>query len=759
MCRIETVSKFIRRFLPIILLGILCLFGNYKSALADYYTLPIDELNDSDIVLYSWFDHDLTVDLMVRYDGETGHPYDEHRGTDYSTVIEGKDIYAADEGVVRIVGWENPNDPDSGYGYRMYLFHDDNGIVGQRTVYAHLMADSNNFNEGQVVNRGNIIALSGDTGISTNPHLHFGVYKGDTALPEQQLDPYGWSGFGQDPWPHNENTYLWTTDPPSLPSETLATSTISGSITEDTTLEKGYVYLMGDTTIEKGVTLTLEPGVIVKFTSPSRKLTVRGHLSAIGTPEDKIYFTSYKDDDAGGDSNGDGGASGAEAEDWQHISVSSGAVATFENAVIRYGGYVHCNSNNVCNKPGALKNPNAVLQISDSVLSNNRHAIYMDNNGYTNISGSIITDSVEEAILIEGTLNNPTLSISDSIISNSGDFGIQVSSNGTDPTISISNSQIIGNASLGISVGGNGADMDISILNTDFKDNLGGDGGFGGYQTQLNFENYGNTTSGVGKNGFFLNTSAWGDQTWNPGVPFIVKNFGVGGSETLTIKPGVIVKFSDETSYMSIAGTLSAHGTTNSGGSGGGGLQNYSATCQIIYSSNGNAQLICQPYGKIYFTSYKDDSVGGDSNGDGNATFPASEDYRAIETHSGIIDISKAVLRYGGRCYNPYSTCNRRGVISVLGSSAEVSVESTEISNNKYGIYRRLGNQITVNHSSVKDNEVGIYYEGTGSPILAQNNWWGHITGPYNGSQNPNGQGNPVTGNVLFIPWLLEDPF
>ena len=38
--------------------------------------------------------------------------------------------------------------------------------------------------------------------------------------------------------------------------------------------------------------------------------------------------------------------------------------------------------------------------------------------------------------------------------------------------------------------------------------------------------------------------------------------------------------------------------------------------------------------------------------------------------------------------------------------------------------------------------------------INATCNWWGHITGPYNDTENPDGFGCNVSGNVLFVPWL-----
>lgn len=48
---------------------------------------------------------------------------------------------------------------------------------GEESVYGHLQWRSVRVKLGQKVKRGQIIALSGQTGFATYPHLHFGVYQ------------------------------------------------------------------------------------------------------------------------------------------------------------------------------------------------------------------------------------------------------------------------------------------------------------------------------------------------------------------------------------------------------------------------------------------------------------------------------------------------------------------------------------------------------------------------------------------------------
>lgn len=49
---------------------------------------------------------------------------------------------------------------------------------GEVSVYAHLQYRSVRCRVGQKVKRGQVIALSGQTGYAGYPHLHFGVYDG-----------------------------------------------------------------------------------------------------------------------------------------------------------------------------------------------------------------------------------------------------------------------------------------------------------------------------------------------------------------------------------------------------------------------------------------------------------------------------------------------------------------------------------------------------------------------------------------------------
>ena len=93
-----------------------------------------------------------------------------HNGLDIGVPI-GTPVYAADDGIVMAVD-NNDKSSWAKYQYGKYvLIKHDNGLA---TLYAHLSRSA--VSKGQTVSRGQLIGYSGNTGYSTGPHLHFGVY-------------------------------------------------------------------------------------------------------------------------------------------------------------------------------------------------------------------------------------------------------------------------------------------------------------------------------------------------------------------------------------------------------------------------------------------------------------------------------------------------------------------------------------------------------------------------------------------------------
>ena len=65
------------------------------------------------------------------------------------------------------------------------------------SVYGHLSRVD--VQEGVSISEGTVIGLSGNTGCSGTPHLHFGVAR-NVAGRYVLIDPYGWDAPTEDPW-------------------------------------------------------------------------------------------------------------------------------------------------------------------------------------------------------------------------------------------------------------------------------------------------------------------------------------------------------------------------------------------------------------------------------------------------------------------------------------------------------------------------------------------------------------------------------
>ena len=100
-----------------------------------------------------------------------------HAGVDFPTPV-GTPLYATGDGRVRSVGRQG------GYGTVVEIEHP---LAGKFTRYAHLSRVAEGVRVGAVVRRGQTVAYSGDSGLSTAPHLHYEVRKLDAA--ETPVDP------------------------------------------------------------------------------------------------------------------------------------------------------------------------------------------------------------------------------------------------------------------------------------------------------------------------------------------------------------------------------------------------------------------------------------------------------------------------------------------------------------------------------------------------------------------------------------------
>ena len=213
--------------------------------------------------------------------------------------------------------------------------------------------------------------------------------------------------------------------------------------------------------------------------------------------------------------------------------------------------------------------------------------------------------------------------------------------------------------------------------------------------------------------------------TWTEAnSPYVLNStVSVKGDAKLTIEPGVIVKFNG---YHRIRiGTSSSNG--------------YHANLWAVgtYAK------------KIVFTSYHDDTEGGDTNGNGVNTSSAKGDWLAI--HFDYVDnnvmnkMEYCTIKYANYGIQmdqgeiPISRCNisynNRGIYS-LGTTTVPSISNCNITNNTYGVYLDYTSGSTsLSSNLIRDNNYGLVCNivptVNGNSIINNSLWSGLKAGTY----------------------------
>ncbi len=132
--------------------------ANGKEVEGFFLALPVRYTRISDRFTYKrWHP------ILHRYRAHLGIDYAAPRGTPVKAARAGKIIFAGRKG---------------GYGNTIIIKHE--GIY--KTLYAHLRNFRRGIRRGKYVKKGQVIGYVGTTGLSTGPHLHFGLYRGFRAI-------------------------------------------------------------------------------------------------------------------------------------------------------------------------------------------------------------------------------------------------------------------------------------------------------------------------------------------------------------------------------------------------------------------------------------------------------------------------------------------------------------------------------------------------------------------------------------------------
>ncbi|MCP3882680.1 MAG: hypothetical protein GY701_30440, partial [Sulfitobacter sp.] len=440
-----------------------------------------------------------------------------------------------------------------------------------------------------------------------------------------------------------------------IPSGT-AVTTVSGTLNSDTTWGAGVYYVSDYLTISSGATLTILPGVVVKFAAQRYLNISAGALYAVGTVSKPIVFTAYTDDSVGGDSNGDGSATSPVRGYWDRILFSDGTldgVTRLEHVQVRYGG----SSNN-----GNVHVNRANIAILNSEIRDSSHVGIYSYNASPRIEGNRIADNNSIGIHMP---YHGAAQILDNTVENNAGHGIY-SRYGTP---AVNDNMIIGNSGHGIyhnasaaapRIIGNTITGNAQTARLPFSALPGlGDGNTLSGNTRDQIDFWGGTLNG--------NLSLSVDQLY----------YQISGTTTvptgalLELAPGLIWKFGSN-ARLTVNGALRAVGTAGE---------------------------------RIVFTSYRDDTVGGDSNSDG-ASAGEPGDWSSINFNDAVLDylteLNHVDVRYGGNgnTYNIYVY------------KANFPIRNSEITHSAYyGLYLQ-DNTMVLEDNRIADNasEAGIYF-------------------------------------------------
>ena len=473
---------------------------------------------------------------------------------------------------------------------------------------------------------------------------------------------------------------------PSVDINTPTTWTVAGS---------PYV-ISGWAWLDVTATLTIDPGVVVKFTPDhfnqrynGLNVSGGGKIIANGTSDAPVIFTSYYDDTASGDTNGD--ATSPLAGDWRGIVLDADA-SELSHVEVRY-------SANIYQSYGGIEIKN-------------------------NSTASLVDVSIKHSAQSGLRLNQPASpTITNITLDTSNDYGIYSTIAGSNVTIT---NPTISNCADGVAV--------LSVGNT------------------LAFTNavVANTKSVINLTGATVSANATWPKIGN--AAYVLDNdISIPTGVTLTIAPGVVVKgeygaYPD--SRLEISGRLLAHGTAEAP------IVFTSLRDDTVGGDSNNDGSGSSPaagdWGGLYFENssnsvleYATVRYGGNYSDDFNGVFYATTDNVLLHLKNSSLTIATSTIGLAN------TAVYMEGTSALTMSGSTVATTTTAILSSS-----SLGSTIS-NTSFINNTHFAI--SNTSSQIDARHNWWGDDSGP-TVTSNPGGTGNSISSNVLYDPWTVQIP-
>ena len=400
--------------------------------------------------------------------------------------------------------------------------------------------------------------------------------------------------------------------------------------------------MLGNIEVPLGKTLIVEPGVTIRLKSQKSHVIIHGTLEAVGSKDQVITFT----DGAGGNFG-----------NWCGFSFfPTSTNSQLEYVEIEQSASVTPTCGTLGGKPYALLVDGTDVTIKNSGISggNTDNKLSLRNSDSIVDSLTVTGDTTKTAfsagVLIEG--GNPT--ITNSAVQDSS-IGIFVQNNVNDPaSLSTITHNILTDNTYAIALAGSsGADAVLS----------------------------GNTASGNTYNGIWVRDAIPpAGAVWEAdNIPYIVHDLDIAEGRTLTIQPGVVVKFVYtpllplSATELIVRGTLKVQGTSDL---------------------------------PITFTAIADESVAAGALGAGGVSTAAWKRIHFLPTSAGSV-LSHTVVKYGG---------NKAGD-GALRVEGELDLQNVTIQDSpNVGIYS--SGTLTGSNITLADNAYAFHLAGEGCPIL-----------------------------------------
>ncbi len=464
--------------------------------------------------------------------------------------------------------------------------------------------------------------------------------------------------------------------------------------------------------IAEGGKLTIEAGVVVKF-AQNVGLSCAGELLVNGEANRKVTFTSIYDHSVGGDVYGDG-QSGAYR--WNDLVVQQPGRFTINHAEMR-----HC-------RQVSSDSAQSVLHDVQFVSRTGPDGTWSFPDGIVLRRGGVVSDCTFTD-LSQG-LSMPELSDSDeAVVSGSSFLGspLRVGSWSQGLTTAAIESCRFVDAYAAFT----GDSLSLRLVGNTFEtpgwepDRLSGVA-FLSTGELVRAEVSGNSHEGgvrslvVGGYWSASMVTISGDVSWQkqPGLFFRFSSHAqVLEGASLALGPGLVLGFGHTSTWDVRGHTLIVHGVFASQGT----------TSEPVLLTH---SLDAQPFG----------------GGPPPTANVAPWGGLLIRSTSPTAGLSHLRMRYA-------SGWNPNYLFTGLASERPLSLDRCEFGTSD----GQWPTSVTLAGGSVARNCDFLGGLSASSPTVdAKWNWWGHNSGPYHPTMNPNGQGSYVSDNVLFHPWLTR---